>query len=64
MIHTGLSSNLVGQLVSQYFSFCDLQKCFRDLFIRSNKSFLSVIMLELIKLNRLIVLFDEIRSTS
>ena len=49
MIHTGLSSNLAGQLVSQYFSFCDLQKCFRDLFIRLNKSFLSVIMLELIE---------------
>ena len=49
MIHAGLSSNLAGQLVSQYFSFCDLQKCFRDLFIRLNKSFLSVIMLELIE---------------
>ena len=49
MIHAGLSSNLAGQLVSQYFSFCDLQTCFRDLFIRLNKSFLSVIMMELIE---------------
>ena len=49
MIHDGLSSNLAGQLVSQYFSFCDLKKCFHDLFIRLNNNFLSVIMLELIE---------------
>ena len=50
--HTGLSSNLMGQLISQtcccvtlvtcvrYFHFSDLQKCFLVLFIMSNKSFL------------------------
>ena len=37
------------ELVSQYFSFCGLQKCCCDLFIRLNKSFLSVIILELIE---------------
>ena len=43
--------------------FCVLQKCFRDLFIRLNKSFLSVTMLELSKVEQAYcigLLFDEI----